>query len=333
MKSCFFILALGAFLLQPETALAAKKKPVSAKNKIKTSKPVAAPQAASDAAKTETVHDSTFDKFYSRLKISYFGVVTSSNLESWDQSRASISPEWGISDKGNDKNSDTWPVNLWSQLSFNYNFGYKMNFVVNPRWVTMLGSTKRMKEPEDNSFLMLDDVLVGFQGVIWASKDGKFAWWARPGVRLPTSRVNRTNNNRNFGTISHQVDFLNQLTYDFNPTWQVGAYAQARMWVYEQRYNDSRMRYYVSPFITYSVSDDTKIQAYYEVIWENDRNFKSINGKNPLYKDYWQNVMLAVGQQITPKLNIMPYIATYVNDVPLSMRSAWFGAWISYSIK
>ncbi len=282
---------------------------------------------------------STFDKFYDRLKISYFGVFTSSNLESWDQSRASISPEWGISNSGNDKNSDTWPVNLWNQIAFRYNFGWKMDFVVAPRWVTMLGSTKRMAEPEDNSFIMLDDALVGLQGTVLSSANGKFNWWMRPATRLPTSRVNRTNGNRTFGTITRQMEVMNVLSYDFTTDFQLGLYAQARMWVYEQRYNETRLRYYLSPYVTYKLNDKTSLQAYYEVTWENDRRHPSLESsaagkpQPPAYKDYWQNVMIAVGRDITPKLNVMPYIATYVNDVPLSMRSAWFGAWISYSIK
>lgn len=310
MKSCFLIFAVAFIFSQSAFA-----------------------QTAMNAVSEANKDKSTFDKFYNNLKISYFGVLTSSNLESWDQSRASISPEWGIDSKGNDKNSDTWPVNLWNQIAFRYSFGSKMDFVVAPRWVTMLGSTKRMKEPEDNSFIMLEDMLVGFQGTILSSTDGKFNWWMRPGMRLPTSRVNRTNNNRGLGTITHQLEVMNVFSYDFNPTWQLGGYAQARMWVYEQRYTPTRMRYYLAPYISYKLDEKTNIQAYYEVIFENDRRWKSQNGLKPVYKDYWQNVMLAVGRDITPKLNIMPYIATYVNDVPLSMRSAWFGAWISYSIK
>ncbi len=310
MKSCFLLLALGAILFQSAYAQG----------------PMAAVKQAND-------DKATFDQFYEKLKISYFGVFTSSNLESWDQSRAAISPEWGLASEGDGKNSDTWPVNLWNQIAFRYTFGAKMDFVVAPRWVTMLGSTKRMDEPEDNSFLMLDDILVGFQGTLFTLADGKFSWWARPAVRLPTSRVNRTNTNRGLGTISQQFEVLNVLSYDFNPTWQVGGYAQARMWVYEQRYTPTRMRYYLSPYVSYTVNDKMKLQAYYEVIFENDRRWESQNGLKPVYKDYWQNVMLALGYDVTPKLNIMPFIATYVNDVPLSMRSAWMGAWISYSIK
>lgn len=316
MKSCFLLFALLGIFIQSAFAQG----------------------PAYGIAEANKDRKPTFDKFYERLKISYFGVLTSSNLESWDQSRASISPEWGISNSGNDKNSDTWPVNLWSQIAFRYNFGWKMDFVVAPRWVTMLGSTKRMEEPEDNSFIMLDDALVGLQGTILSAADGKFNWWMRPGTRLPTSRVNRVNGNRSFGTITRQVEIMNVISYDFTKEFQLGGYAQARMWVYEQRYNETRMRYYLAPYVSYKVSDKTTLQAFYEVIFENDRRHPSLtstaDGKaNPLYKDYWQNVMLAVGHDVTPKLNIMPYIATYVNDVRLSTRSAWFGAWISYSIK
>lgn len=348
MKSCFLLLAISSVLITP--AFAQSPKRVSQKKvqqtktttkKTTTTTTTVAP-AAAPVVVTDSASKSTFDKFYDNLKISYFGVITSSNLESWDQSQASVSPEWGISTddsdpgvykKTNYKNADTWPVNLWNQISFNYNFGWKYNLVVNPRWMIPLGNTGNMADPEDRSFVMLDDVLVGLQGVAYKSQNGKFVWFTRNGIRVPTSHASRNSNNRGFGTVSQQLEAFNIVSYDFNPKWQIGMYSQIRMWVYEQRYNPSRLRIYSAPYVQYTLNDTQKVQVFYENIVENDRKWKSINGQKFMFKDTWQNGMIGFSQDINSKFNVMPYISAYVNDVPFSMRSVWFGAWISYQIK
>jgi len=66
---------------------------------------------------------------------------------------------------------------------------------------------------------------------------------------------------------------------------------------------------------------------------ENTRNWKSINDKQPTYKDIWQNFMVGVAHDVTPKLNVMPFISTFIGDIDYGMKSYWVGAWISYSIK
>ena len=344
MKSCFLLLAFSSFLLQP--AFAQSPRRVS-QNKVKEAKKkttVGPAKAVAAAPVVEAVPETrtSFKKFYDNLKISYYGVLTSSNFESWDQSQASISPEWGVSTDSSDskvykktdyRNADTWPVNLWNQISFNYNFGWKYNLVVNPRWMIPLGNTGNMGDPEDRSFVMLDDVFIGLAGVAYTSPSKKFVWFTRNGLRVPTSQVSRNAGNQGFGTVSQQIETFNVLTYDFNPKWQLGMYSQVRMWVYEQRYNPSRLRLYNAPFIQYTLNDAQKISVFYENILENDRRWKSLNGKKFMLQDRWQNGMVGFAQDITPKLNVMPFIAAFVNDVPFSMRSVWAGAWISYQIK
>jgi hypothetical protein len=66
---------------------------------------------------------------------------------------------------------------------------------------------------------------------------------------------------------------------------------------------------------------------------ENNKRWESINGKKPSYRNVWQNAYIGVAKDVTPKLNLFPYISAFVNDVPFSMRSFWAGLWISYSIK
>jgi hypothetical protein len=278
----------------------------------------------------------TFDKFSDRLKIGYYGAFTSPHLDDIEKGQwrnAAISPEYGNAPKGEQKNHDTWPANLWNQVSFNFNFGAKLNFVFNPRFMTPLAHSRDMKEPEDRAFLMMDDFLVGFQGVILSTDDKKFNLWIRPGVRIPTSRASRNSGQRGAGTITHQTELAYNATYDFNKTWQLGLFGQFRQWVIEDQYGFDRFRIYTAPFIQYTIDDTTRIMTYYENMMETDRRGKPANDRDPVWKDVWQNVMLGVSKDITPKLNIYPYIAGFVNDKPFTDKSLWFGAWISYQIK
>lgn len=340
MKSSFllaFVILLGASMARVEAQTpAANKAAIQMENKKQPARKVVkpAPKAAATTVEnpaTRVLEKSSFDKFADRLRIGYFGVVTTPNFYdmahgNWDT--AAMSPAWG-----GPNNRDTWPTNVWNQISFNYNFGAKLNFVFNPRFMIPLGSTRNMNVPEDPSFIMLDDFLVGFQGVIVSSVDKKFNLWVRPGIRLPTSQNSRNNPNRGFGTHTHQIEVAYLPTYDFNKTWQLGIFGQFRQWIFEQRYNWSRFRFYTAPFVQMTLNDTTRLQVYYENIIENDRRWKSINGKEPVFKDYWQNIMLGVNKDITSKLNIFPYVSVFVDDVPISSKSFWLGAWISYQIK
>jgi len=277
----------------------------------------------------------SFKKFYDRLKIGYFGVPTSPtfhDMKKGQWNNAATSPETGAATKGKKYSHDTWPTNLWNQVSFNYNFGAKLNFVINPRFMIPIVTARDMQAPEDRSLIQLQDFLVGFQGVIFASEDKKFNLWIRPGVRLPTSHATRNSENGGFGKTTHELELAYNPTYDFTKTFQIGIFGQLRNWVYNDRYNYSRMRFYTAPYFAVTLNDTTKFQVYYENMWENGKRWKSINGKTPIFKDTWQNTMVGVAKDITPKLNIFPYVGTFVNR-PLSDKSFWVGAWISYQIK
>lgn len=297
-------------------------------------------QTTTTVTKTaEPVTKSSFDRFYDRLKISYYGAFMSPTLHDMEKSNwdnAAISPSWGGSDKdknGPHKNQDTWPTNIWNQIGFRYNFGAKMDFVFNPRFMIPLAHSADMKKPEDRSLIELEDFLIGFQGVPYASADKKFNLWIRPGVRLPVSRASRQNPNAGFGQTSHQLELAYNPTYDFNPTWQLGIFGQFRNWIFENRYQWERFRFYTAPYVQYTVNDTTRVQVYYQSIIENNKRRKSVNGKDPVFKDYYQDIMIGINKDVTKKFNIFPYIGIFVDDVPLSNKSAYLGAWISYTIK
>lgn len=296
---------------------------------------VSAQVTAKPTAKKEEAKKTSFQKFSDRLKIGYFGVMTTPHLQDLKHNRwknAAISPEFGQASKGKKKNHDTWPTNVWNQISFAYDFGAKMKFVVNPRFMIPLASPKDMKEPEDRSFIMLDDVLVGFQGVVYSTEDKKFNLWIRPGVRLPTSRASRNSGNGGTGRTTHQLDLSYSPTYDFNKTWQLGMFGQLRQWVIEDQYTMDRFRSITNPYIQYTLDDVSKLQLYYELILETDRRGKPADDRDPVFTDRWQNVSVVYARDITPKLNVSPLVGVFVNE-PITDKSVWFGAWFSYQIK
>jgi hypothetical protein len=278
---------------------------------------------------------SRWDDFKSKLRINYFGLPTSptfADMEKGDWDNGAIHPNLAISDRGPRKNHDTWPTNIWNQLSLGYDFGYKMRFIINPRWMIPLSHPVDMKYPEDRSLISLDDFLLGFQGVIYSSPNKKFNFWFRPAVRLPTSRFSRNNiNGDGFGKSTYQFDITYFPTYDFNKTWQVGIFGQVRNWVFENRYNLARLRFYTAPYVWYALNETTRIQVFYENMIENNRRWKSINGKNPVYKDIWQAVMIGVNKDLTPRFNIYPYVGTFLDNYPITNKSLYLGAWISYA--
>lgn len=278
----------------------------------------------------------TFDKFYERLKIGWFAVPTTPHLDDIMKGQyhnAAISPEFGNAPKGDQKNHDTWPTNIWQQISFRYSFGAKMDFVVNPRFMVPIVNSRDMKAPEDRSFIMVDDILFGFQGVVLSDEAKKFNLWIRPGMRVPTSRPSRNSGQGGAGTLSNQVELAYNATYDFTKIWQVGLFGQWRSWVIEDQVGFDRFRIYTAPFIQYTVDDVSRWQLYYENMLETNRRSKPADDRDPVFKDVWQNAFLGYSRDFTPKFNAMPFVSVFVNDEPITDKSIWFGAWVSYQIK
>jgi hypothetical protein len=291
-----------------------KKKKTAVKTKI--TKPVEKTESTSVPAIEEK---SSFDKFYDRVRIAYFGAYSGTSLGQWD---ARALDEQGVKDKG-------YVQNVFNQLAFRYNFGAKMDFVLAPRWMVNLGSTSGYGR-EGNGVLSLEDMLVGFQGVVVTSEDKKFNWWLRTALRLPTSRASRRRD------ISYQPDIANNLSYDFDKTWQLGAFITFRHWIFEQRYNAYRYRLYAAPFVQYAIDDTTRIQLWWETYGENRERLKSQNGLKHNFQEYWQDVFVGWNKDITPKLNVFPFVGylldtTFGADRPLD--ATYLGAWVSYQFK
>ncbi len=346
MKSSFLLTMLLSSLVsfsamgQTNRTRRVQPKPAAskatAKPAVKTKTAPPTQTSTQSVATTEATTKSPFQRFYDRLSIGYFGVYTSPTLEDWNSANAATSPAFGDTERKCRKNCDTYAMNIWNQVNFAYDFGWIMKFVFIPRWTVYLDNPVDMNRSagEDRALLGIEDFLVGFAGSIVTSEDKKFNWFARPAMRLPTSHFSRNNTNGTFGDLTHQFEVIHFITYDPNPTWQLGLIAQQRWWIYEDRYRNSRLRYYTSPYISYAPNEKTKIQVYYQSMIENNKRDEDIGlRQKPNYRDVYQDVMLAVGRDVTPTLNIMPYLGVFVDDIPLSMRSAYLGAWFSWKIK
>lgn len=263
------------------------------------------------------------------IKVGYFGIFTSPNLENWNSANGAASPETGNASTKCNKNCDTYAMNLWNQISLTYPISKKVSLVVAPRFFMMLAHPRDNQGSSVNrSMFQLDDALVGLPITI---KTGRFKWFMRPAVRLPTSYVSRHSDNAGFGKITYQFELNNSFQFDLNPKYSLSFFMQNRHWVYENKYNFSRHRLYVSPGFTYNIDDQLRFQAYYELIYENNKRHRSINGKGTLFQDYNQDVLLGLSKDLTPALNVFPYLGAFVNDVPFSTRSLWIGAWVNYS--
>ena len=135
-------------------------------------------------------------------------------------------------------------------------------------------------------------------------------------------------------TTTHQLELAFLPTYDFNSTWQIGWFGQLRQWTVEDRYTlDDRFRIISAPYVQYAFDPKTRLQVYYQNFLESDQRDKSVEDRKLTLIDRWQDVMIGLNKDVTEKLNIFPFFAFYVDDVPYSMKSAYLGAWISYTIK
>lgn len=345
MKSSFLVsIVLSALVSMSALGQTNRAKKVQQKATPKTTTttaPAKQTTSSQSVATTSAAEKTSFQKFYDRLSIGYFGVFTSPTLEDWDSSNAAISPQLGDTEKRCRKNCDSYAMNMWNQVNFAYDFGWIMKFVIIPRWTVHFVNPRDMNRGvgEDRAMIGLEDFLVGFAGTVVASEDKKFNWFIRPAMRLPTSHFSRNFNQADsakkpgVGDLTQNLELAHFITYDFNPEWQVGFQLQQRMWVYEDRYNLTRFRYITVPYISYAIRETTKIQMYYQNMIENNKRWESVNGKKPAYKDIYQDVLLGVSQDVTKTVNVTPYVGFFIDDIPHSMRSAYLGAWISWKIK
>jgi hypothetical protein len=312
MKSSLILsLILASFVTSSLWAQSTKK---VSKKKVETK--VVAPVVVEEKAIPEK---DSFNKFYDRLRIAYFSAYSGSSLGGWDKRAMD---EHGAKSK-------EYVHNLFNQVSFNYSFGAKLNFVLNPRWTVNTASTSAYGR-EGNGLIVVEDLLAGFQGVIYTSEDKKFNWWMRAGLRLPTSRASRR------ADITFQPDLMNIPTYDFNPTWQLGAFLALRQWVFEDHYSAYRYRVYVAPYVQYAFNDKTRLQVWWETYAENRNRLPSQNDQKQNFQEYWQDILVGVNHDINARFNVFPFLGyllntTYGGSKPLD--ATYVGAWISYQIK
>lgn len=326
MKSSFLFLILGALITTQVFGQVTKKTATLPAAKVPT-------QTSAVVEKTQAVEKSSFDKFYERLGASLNLFYTSPNFKKWDHRYGAISPEYGkVADGAPCKNCDTYPQNIWSQFNISYNYGGKMKFNIIPR-ATMFLTAPPAQDKGDRAFITIEDALVGFSGTVYTSEDKKFSWWMRPAIRIPTSHFSRGYDNGDFGNISYQPDWLQSFTYQATEKFAIALAWINRVWIFEDRYNQSRHRMIFNPSLTYSVSDKTQVILDYTSFLENNKSYESVNGKGLHYTDVWQSSSIGFNHNINEKHSINPYLAVFVNDVPLTMASTYLAISYSYTLK
>lgn len=308
MKSSFLMVLVLASLVSVSWAQTTKKKPESK------------PSAAPTTIKVDpTVEKSSFDKFYDRVGIAAAVIYTGASLQDWN--------DYTLSEKG--QKDWTWAPNLFTSVNFSYNFGGKFKFNIIPRFTTFVQDTDKHGQG-DRGLFYIEDTIVAFSGVLYATEDKKFTWWMRPGVRLPTSKFSRSQD------ITQQNEILSVFTYDFNKTWQLGLLQQFRHWVYEQKYTMYRLRIFHSPFISYAIDDKNKLQFYYEHYIENRKHLMSQDKHHPRFQKQYENAMVGWSHQLTEKLNVTPMLAYMLNGTENTMyplKNSWVTVWMSYAFK
>lgn len=329
MKSIFLATLLGALVSSAALAQTAKKKklidpPANPRATQVSSMPV--------AAKADTGNKTSFDRFYDRLSIGYFGFYQSSPLGFMHADFAATSPETETKNlPGCRNNCDNYPQNIFNQVTFGYDFGGGNKFIIVPRFTLFLGKARGV---EESPLFNIDDALVGFSRSLYASADKKFAWNIRPAVRLPTSRASRTGDAPGFGDLTLQPDISTSLSYTMNENISMGYNLQNRFWVYEDRFNESQHRIAQSIYLNQKLTDKMALSYNFEYWVQNSRNRPSINGKGAFYNNIWQNFYVSLPIDITPKMNFAPTLGGYVNDPQgFGLDSMYLTASMAYSFK
>lgn len=321
MKSYFVATLLGALISTSVIAQARVKK--------QKAKPATTQVSTMPTVKlAEKENKSHFDGFYERLGVSYFGAYTSSPLNSFHADYAITSPKYETKFSNCPHNCDIYAQNIFNLVNISYDWGGGNKFFIQPRWTTFLGSARSL----GSTLFNIEDPVVGFSTILYASADKKLTWKFQPGLRLPVSRATRNSDSPPFGDITHQPDIITSVSYTFNKDWSILYLVQNRVWIYEDRYNLNRHRIAHWISLTQKISEKTSLSYNYDYWHENDRNSETINGKGTHYKETWQNIYFGVGHDVTKKLNLMPMIGFYPTDA-FGMQAAYLSMWISYTIK
>lgn len=333
MKSIFLVTLLCALLSEVATAQAPKRKrrainpPTNPRATQKTILPI---------DKKPEVRKDSFDKFYERLTIAYFGVYLSSPLAYLHSDYAATSPDFETPSSGCPDNCDTYAQNIFNQITFSYHFGGGSKFIIVPRWTLFLGNANKTNLPgtyDGSQLIEVEDPLVGWSFNLLTSVDKRWAWNIRPAVRLPVSRGSRGGDAARFGDVTFQPDIATSIAYTMSPSWSFGYSLQNRFWVYEDRFNESRHRIAQSLNANQALSEDLSLSYNLEYWVQNDRNRESLNQAAASYKRNWFNTYVGLSWAATKKLNVTPILGVFPGDPDFGLNSAYASAWIAYLIK
>jgi hypothetical protein len=207
------------------------------------------------------------------------------------------------------------PITTWNQVSFNYNFGKKLNLIVNPRFSVHLGGLQALDENDptvETNQVFAEDMLVGFQGVVY--KNGDFAYFIRPATRLPFSKFSRNTD------LVTQPEFFQDFSYNINKKWSIGSWNMIRYYIYESDVDKDRYRLYFAPYFGYNITDKAAINVYYE--YEIQHNVSPANRKDFKYtKRNFSDIYAGVTYAFTPTFSLYPFLL--IQDRQLWHERAW----------
>lgn len=303
----------------------AKQSSAPSKAPLATLSPAPAPSAPAAAPKSI---------WEEHLQVRLFSEVIGPNLTNSDG-------KWAYPDvnkNGNYVPGDD-PISSWNQISLRWKVSDKYHAILNPRWSTHFGSTKRIPSTADKGQHRWEDWLVGFQGTAWASQTTGWSMFIRPGYRIPIRRETRNN-----GWMG-ELELFYSLDWAGASPWGYGLWHQIRYYVpsynnpwrldfsrSEGSSDNIRHRHYIAPYLTYKFTDTVKLEIYYE--HQLNRNYPIGSSKG--FFHYTQNrsqhtANVGVSFPVNPSLSLYPFIRAYQMGT-IDPETLGYGMWIMGAI-
>lgn len=263
-----------------------------------------------NSAIAEATNEETLGQHLGKnLRVGYFGEFLGPSLKKADDNL----PSKNRSD--NYRGSD--PIQTFNQFSFNYDFGYKMNFIINPRFISQHGDRNDMADGDDQHVIQWDDLMIGFQGVPYSND--RFSYWVRLTYRHPTSHFSRQQGHNSI------YEYFHQISYDLTPKWQLGSFNFIRYYDYKTGVGNERYRIYSAPYIVYTINERLSFMPMleYEVQHRNANGVRSFDFMKKSYSDLYVGLNVVVNKSLT----LYPFLK-FIDESDIRYETTQVGAWI-----
>jgi hypothetical protein len=211
-----------------------------------------------------------------------------------------------------DGNYDTDGTSTWHQVSFGWNLTKKTRFVINPRFTFSRSSTS-----PDTPMGQTENHVVGIT-TTWYER-GNFAF--RGGINTITPFTVTTRS-----ALDREAQFnpggFQSASYRVNSALSVGTWLWGRYEFNNEQPGDrARAPIFVSPNISYSVSDKLSFLTFYQINGQ-------IDNANTMVWDNDEHLNLAVVVNINKYLSLQPMITTF-RESNFDMNKGSLNMWIS----